>query len=117
HAFHSPQMTPIVAAFEARARLARHRAPQIPMISGLTGRWFEADSAPDAVYWRRHVEEPVLFAEGMRTLAAHGYERFLQVGPGAQLLELGQQSIEGPNMVWLPSLIKGRDDWQSITAS
>ena len=36
----------------------------------LTGGALPAGAAPDAVYWRRHMREPVRFAEGIKTL--HG---------------------------------------------
>src|SRR5262249_27455843 len=72
--FHSPLMDPTLDAFEETARQIAYRAPQVTLISNVTGE--PLDRAPDPQYWRHHVRYPVRFADGIRTLHTLGYELF-----------------------------------------
>ncbi|HMV68253.1 MAG TPA: beta-ketoacyl synthase N-terminal-like domain-containing protein, partial [Myxococcota bacterium] len=78
HAFHSPKMDPMLDAFEAAVRRVALRPPSTPILSNLTARP-ESALLTEAVYWRRHVREPVRFADGLR--AAPTGARFLEIGP------------------------------------
>ncbi|MBO0792020.1 MAG: acyltransferase domain-containing protein, partial [Ktedonobacteraceae bacterium] len=115
HAFHSPLMEPMLDMFEETVRESQFAPLRIPMISNLTGEMIKAGDILDARYWRRHTREAVQFAEGMHTLAQHGYEIFLELGPNSTLLSMGKQCLPGnANGAWLPSLQKDRDDWEVL---
>jgi acyl transferase domain-containing protein/acyl carrier protein len=116
HAFHSPLMEPILDAFERVASQVRFEAPRIPLISNLTGQVL-GEEIPDARYWRRHIREAVRFAVGMKTLAEQGYDLFLELGPAPTLLGMGKACLEKGAGTWLPSLRKGKADWQCILDS
>ena len=117
HAFHSPLMEPLLDAFEHVAGQVRFEAPRIPLISNLTGRALEAGEVPGARYWRRHIREAVRFAAGMETLAEQGYDLFLELGPAPTLLGMGKVCLPKGAGTWLPSLRKGKADWQCMVDS
>ena len=117
HAFHSPLMEPILDAFEQVASQVRFKAPRIPLLSNLTGRALDEGEIPGAHYWRRHIREAVQFAAGIHILSAMGCELFLELGPTPTLLSMGKTCLPRGAGTWLPSLKKGRDDWQCLLDS
>jgi acyl transferase domain-containing protein/acyl-CoA synthetase (AMP-forming)/AMP-acid ligase II/acyl carrier protein len=114
HAFHSPLMDPILDAFERSASEIHLEPLRIPLISNLTGKMLNAGEVLDADYWRRQTREAVQFASGMRILAEYGCEIFLELGPTSTLLTMGKRCISGHVEAWLPSLQRGRDDWEML---
>ncbi|HEX3377798.1 MAG TPA: beta-ketoacyl synthase N-terminal-like domain-containing protein [Candidatus Acidoferrales bacterium] len=117
HAFHSPQMEEMKAAFEQLASGLQFNAPRIRLISSVTGRLVGPQEMSDAGYWRRQVRQPVLFRKAVKTLNDLGAEIFLEAGPGATLVGLGQQCVNGKERVWLTSLRKGRAEWTTVLES
>jgi len=117
HAFHSPLMTPILDVFERAAGQIPCVSPRIALVSNLTGRVFTPGEAADAIYWRRHLREPVQFAAGMRALHQRGCEVFLEVGPSPTLLAMGRRCVPQDHGAWLPSVRRGRDDWRQMLES
>ena len=113
HAFHSPMIEPMLNAFEEAASEVEFRAPQITLISNLTGAAFEPGQAPDATYWRRHARETVRFADGLASLRADGYTLFVENGPEPVLSSLGMDGA-APGECWLSSLRRASPDWQQI---
>jgi acyl transferase domain-containing protein len=91
HAFHSAMMDAAVAPFEAEVRKATLSAPQIPLISTLTGTWMTTEDATDPHYWARHLREPVRFSSAVRVALAAGETAFLEIGPRATLATLLRQ--------------------------
>jgi acyl transferase domain-containing protein len=116
HAFHSPQMREMEAAFEQEAASIECRTPRCRLISSVTGREV-ADDMRQPAYWRRQVSQPVRFGEAMRTLGQSGYRVFLEVGPGTTLSALGRQSLEDSGAVWLPSMRRSHGEWQQMLES
>ncbi|WP_292877327.1 non-ribosomal peptide synthetase/type I polyketide synthase [Nostoc sp. NMS1] len=116
HAFHSPLMQPILDQFQHIASRIQFQAPCIPIISNLTGQMLPPGYIPDASYWRRHTCEAVRFMVGINTLFEQGYELFLEIGSKPILSTLGKRQQQG-TATWLPSLVKGQDDWQVLLAS
>ncbi len=116
HAFHSPLMKPMLVAFENVAKEVTYNQPQIPIISNVTGEKI-FQKITTAQYWVDHVENPVKFAQSIKTLAKQGYEVFLEIGPKPILLSLGQQCLPDNQKIWLPSLRPGIDDWQQMLDS
>ncbi|HEV7774649.1 MAG TPA: type I polyketide synthase [Conexibacter sp.] len=92
HAFHSHLMEPMLEELEAVARQVELSAPQIPIVSNVTGRQLTAEEARSPEYWVRHVRQPVRFADGVELLAGAGVTRFLELGPNTVLAALAAQS-------------------------
>lgn len=88
HAFHSASMQPCLEEFEREVARTHLAAPSIPFVSNVTGTWITDQEATDPAYWARHLRQPVLFHDGVQTLAGSGERVFLDVGPGASLARL-----------------------------
>ena len=117
HAFHSPLMEPMLAAFEKAVADIPLQPPAVRLISNLTGRVAKAEEITQPKYWRNHLREPVRFAAGIQTLAESGCDIFLELGPSPVLLAMGRQCTTKSNTLWLPTLRPGRDDWsESLTS-
>jgi acyl transferase domain-containing protein len=117
HAFHSVLQEPILEAFEQAAAQIRYRAPQLRLVSNLTGRIFAPGETPDAAYWRRHLRETVQFAAGIQTLEQQGCNAFVEVGPHPTLLGMGRRCVSKEYGIWLSSMRRGRTDWSQLTDS
>ena len=116
HAFHSPLMGPMLDEFEQVAKTVNFAAPHLRLMSNVTGRVARAEVARPE-YWRGHVRAPVRFAAAIARLHELGYELFLEIGPHPTLLGMGRDCVPAGNCVWLPSLRKGRDDWEQLLGS
>ncbi len=115
-AFHSPLMDPILKEIEEIAGQINFRAPQISIVSNLTGELVGSEIAtPD--YWVKHVRQPVRFAQGMQTLQRQGVGIYLEVGPKPILLGMGRQCLAQDQGIWLPSLRPGQSDWGQMLQS
>jgi acyl transferase domain-containing protein/NAD(P)-dependent dehydrogenase (short-subunit alcohol dehydrogenase family)/acyl carrier protein len=110
HAFHSALLDPMLDEFEARCARVRMNAPQLPLISNLTGKAHPEGMPPDALYWRRHARETVRFAECVEALRAAGATILLEVGPHPTLLALAQRAAPEATWTLLASVRRGRDD-------
>jgi acyl transferase domain-containing protein/acyl carrier protein len=113
-AAHSPQVDPILDAFEAVAATVQFSTPRVDVISGMTGRMAQGDDLVTAGYWRRHLREPVRFADALRTIYAEGRRVFLEIGPYPTLLNMGRHVVPEHECTWLPSLRSGHDDWDQM---
>jgi len=116
HAFHSPLMEPMLAAFKRAAGLVPMKAPRLALVSNVTGGLVK-EEVRRADYWWRHLREPVRFREGIKTLHELGVDRLIEIGPQPTLLGLGAACVDDPQVQWLPSLRKGRSDWQVLVES
>jgi acyl transferase domain-containing protein/NADPH:quinone reductase-like Zn-dependent oxidoreductase/SAM-dependent methyltransferase/acyl carrier protein len=114
HAFHSPLVDPVLEAFEREARTVRYGAPRVRLVSNLTGKLAEPGQVADPGYWRRHVREAVRFGDGLGALAALQPDVVLELGPHPTLLPFAKAVLgeQGPRLV--PTLRKGRDDWEQL---
>lgn len=114
HAFHSPMMEPMMEDFRTVAKGVSYSAPRIPVISNLTGAVAAGNDLVTPEYWVRHVAAPVRFYEGIIQAAGMGITSMLEIGPHAVLTGLGNAASDIP-LQWVPSLIRGQDDWASLT--
>src|SRR5262249_9208276 len=72
------------------------------------------DQITRADYWRRHVREAVRFGDGLQTLGSLGPELVIEVGPNPTLLAFAGSALHEVAPVLVPSLRKGRPDWDQM---
>ena len=93
HAFHSEMMTPAVEPFaEIIARYPR-KAPNLPIVSTVTGDWATAEMLQDPQHWARQLREPVRFAPALAKLLETPGRVLLECGPGQNLTTSARQSL------------------------
>jgi acyl transferase domain-containing protein len=112
-AFHSRLMDPMLAEFDAAVRRVTFAAPQIPIVSSVTGAVVTQELG-DPAYWRRQVRETVRFSQAVESAARTGVSLFLEVGPGSTLVSLGRASVERADAAWCTSIRKDRSDWTEL---
>ncbi|MEV6118650.1 type I polyketide synthase [Streptomyces sp. NPDC052109] len=93
HAFHSPRMEPMLAAFQEVMAGIEAAEPAVPIVSTLTGAPATAAELGSADYWVRHVRETVRFADACTTLAAKGADTFLELGAAPVLTAMGPDCL------------------------
>ncbi|HEV2721060.1 MAG TPA: aminotransferase class III-fold pyridoxal phosphate-dependent enzyme, partial [Thermoanaerobaculia bacterium] len=112
HAFHSSLIEPMLAAFMEECASVRFAAPRIPLISNTTGRPHPDGFVPGAEYWTRHAREAVRFRDCLDALV--GNDVFIEIGPSATLVGIAREGGVQSG-VWIPTLMKGRPDDESLT--
>jgi acyl transferase domain-containing protein len=113
HAFHSHLMDPILDEFERKVRAVPLATPRIGFVSGLRGGLVSNEiTTPD--YWRRHLREPVRFAQGLAAAREKGCSVLLEVGPKPTLLGLARQNSDDADTALLPSLKPDTSDWRQM---
>lgn len=93
HAFHSQMMTPMLDDFRALFAGLTLNAPQIPIMSNLTGEWMTPQQAADPEYWAKHLASTVQFAKGIEKLAKGEPRLFVEVGPGDGLAQFARHTL------------------------
>lgn len=105
HAFHSPLMQPIIAAFTEKIRHIQFRPPLIPIVSNVSGAWATNDICTPA-YWGQHILAPVLFTTGISVLQQENFTVFCETGPHPVLTSLARQTLgAAEDLVMLPSIV------------
>jgi mycoketide-CoA synthase len=94
HAFHSPLIDAILDDLAAVAERVDFHAPQIPIISNLTGTPVPAEQLCSADYWVRQAREPVRFLDGLRWLEREAVTSLVELGPDGTLTAMAQQCLE-----------------------
>lgn len=114
-AAHSPLTTDALAPLAKAAGRVATRAPRVPVAWNLTGGVpLPGSGAPDAEYWRRHLAEPVRFAEGLAELTKQGFSAFLEIGPHPTLTALAQAVLPDEARV-IHSLRRDGSDWTEMS--
>jgi len=121
HAFHSHHMDSMLEDFRVVAETVRYKPPQLKIICGIDGKLAETGRLEQADYWVRQVRDPVRFSDGIQSLARHGVNTFLEVGPQQILCGMGIYCLvedENSNStVWLPSLHPRKDNIMTLQHS
>ncbi|GAA0440348.1 hypothetical protein Acor_12850 [Acrocarpospora corrugata] len=112
HAFHSPLMEPVLAAFEAELRTVLFTEPQLPAATNLGGDATWTDPA----YWLDQIRHAVLFQPMIARLEADGVRAFLEVGPEAVLAGMAHDCVTGPDAVIVPLYRRQRSEPDSLVA-
>ncbi|MFC5184934.1 type I polyketide synthase [Actinomadura harenae] len=116
HAFHSPRMDPMLDAFRRAAETVSYSAPDLPVISNVTGAPATGDDLRTPDYWVRHVRAAVRFGDGIANLARDGVTRYLEIGPSAALSPLVEGCVpDRPGgVVAVPALRRDRPEVRSL---
>ncbi len=117
HAFHSPLMDPMLDAFEREVAGVRLSAPQVRLVSNLTGAVAESSDVVRPEYWRRHVRDAVRFADGLTALAALRPDCIVEIGPHPTLIGFAADVLAGAAPTLVPSLRKGQPDWEQMLSA
>ncbi|MFC5174998.1 type I polyketide synthase, partial [Streptomyces mutomycini] len=110
HAFHSPRMDAMLEEFRTVAETLTFHAPEIAIVSNVTGAIVPSREIRTAEYWVQHVRQAVRFLDGVRTLQDQGVTAFLELGPDGVLSAMGQDCLtaDSESRVFVPALRKGR---------
>ena len=95
HAFHSPLMDPILDSFQLLAAQVQYSEPLVAIVSNVTGQMASPDLMASPEYWRRHIRNPVRFADAIRALRENGRSVFLEIGPHPFLGDYGSHDRAG----------------------
>jgi acyl transferase domain-containing protein len=113
HAFHSHRMDPILGAFGEVVAGLTLRAPQIPLVSNVSGRP-AGEELRTAEYWVEHLRQPVRFADSLASLRELGVSTFVELGPRPTLLSLVSQGAAPPEPELLASLRPGQPEDETL---
>ncbi|HEU4884757.1 MAG TPA: type I polyketide synthase, partial [Longimicrobium sp.] len=104
HAFHSPQMEPLVPRVREMVGRMRLSAPSISFVSNVTGTWITPEQATDPAYWARHLREPVQFARGVAELLKDAGRVLMEMGPGQTLSTFVRQRPDSAGVTVIPTV-------------
>ena len=92
HAFHSRLMDSVIPEFKAFLSRLTLRAPQIPLLSNITGTWMSAGEATNPATWARQIRATVRFSDELDVLLADPCRVLVEVGPGGTSDRFGDSS-------------------------
>ncbi|AYF31967.1 hypothetical protein CSH63_31895 [Micromonospora tulbaghiae] len=90
HAFHSPLMEPMLAAYRSVAERLTYTSPTATILSSVSGEAAGPEIA-SADYWVRHVRAAVRFYQAATEAMTLGVRNWLELGPGGTLTALVQE--------------------------
>ncbi len=116
-AFHSPLVAPALPGLQAVASTIDYAEPEIDLISNVTGATVAAGQFQHGGYWVEHMRSPVRFGASLQALARLGVTHCIEIGPHPVLCAFGTECLPDSGMTWLPSLRRGRADWEEMLES
>lgn len=110
HGFHSRSMEKAAMLFERYVEKVSLSAPQRPFISSMTGTFILAEEAISPAYWGQQIRKPVLFSQGIQTLAAEDkHIIFIELGPANALASfVSQHKNQSPNLIAISTLLSAK---------
>jgi pimeloyl-ACP methyl ester carboxylesterase len=115
-AFHSPLLDPMLDDFEKRAAELTFQAPDLPLVSNLTGDVL-GPATMDAAYLREHARRPVRFADGLSRLMELGCQVLIEIGPSPHLCGIARDNLPDNEHRLLASLRRRHGDWRTLLRS
>lgn len=119
-AFHSSQVDPILADFEALAKSVTFNKPQIPVVSPLLATVLSEVDSINARYLARHARETVDFSGGLAAAQQLGLINdqtiFVELGPSPVCLSFLKSEL-GHDITTAHSLRKGVTPYKTISES
>ncbi|WP_304116541.1 type I polyketide synthase [Mycolicibacterium bacteremicum] len=109
-AFHSALMDDILAEFHVAAEQLRFSAPQITVVSNVTGAPLECMSAQ---YLCAQLRQPVQFHQGVTALQDMPIQALVEIGPTPHLAALIESALR-PDLAVVPTLRPGLDDGVAV---
>ncbi|MEU1779233.1 SDR family NAD(P)-dependent oxidoreductase [Streptomyces abikoensis] len=116
HAFHSPHMDGMLEEFRAVAAGLTYRAPEILVVSTLTGQVATGDDLRTPDYWVRQVRGAVRFVDAVRVLEAEGVTTLLELGPDPVLTAMAAGAVTEA-VAAVPALRAGRPEALTAVAA
>ncbi len=118
HAFHSHRMEPMLEEFERLVSTLELKAPEIPIVSNLTGEELTAEQATSSDYWGTQIRQPVRFAAGIAHLHEQGATRLLELGPQATLTAIAAECLaDAKDLALAPTLRRDHAEPQAFVAA
>ena len=117
HAFHSPLMDPILDSFQGLAAKVQYSEPLVAIVSNVTGKMAPPSLMTSPEYWRRHIRNPVRFADSIRALRETGRSIFLEIGPHPVLEGMARMTAPEAEVVWAASLKREEGNWETLLDS
>ena len=109
HAFHSPLLAGVAGAVRELVAAVPVRAPEVPVVSGITAAPYPADPAQIRRIWVEHATAPIDFVEALRRAAVLGGRVWLNVGAGTTLSAFAKATLPAEQRIAQLGLA-GRDD-------
>lgn len=116
HAFHSPLMQPMIEEFKQVAESINYSAPQLPLVSNVTGEKARENIAC-ADYWVDHILQPVKFAQSIENLAAQRVNIWLEIGAKPTLTAIAKNLIVDERSLFVSSLNPKQEEQHQILRS
>ncbi len=121
HAFHSPQMAPMLEEFSQAIAGLSFTAPHTPMISTVTTTLATAEQLCTPDYWVQQVRLPVRFHDAITTPLAQDVTCFLELGPNAALStfipDRAANSNRADKVTAIPTLRGHHNEPQALSAA
>ncbi len=114
-AAHSPMLEPFIDEFARACSGIRLNAPQIPLISNLTGDWVRSEDL-NGSYWVRHLRNTVRFSQGLSRLFEDQNLILLEVGPGTGLSSLARMHPARTGQAAISSMRHPKDETPDLQA-
>ena len=112
-AAHSRMLDPILPEFRQAAGGLRAKQGDITLISGLTGDLADAALLNQPDFWPRHMRNPVRFVQCLRKAVDNGAGLFLEMGPDAPLVGIGQREMDN-SARWIASARRNQSARQPL---
>lgn len=88
-AWHSPLLATANAGFHAYLASVALEPPSVPVVDNVTGDVLPADRTTLDLRLADHLDHPVLWEQGIKTLLGRGARRFVEIGYGNVLTKFG----------------------------